>query len=179
MAKEFKYCPLCGKDTIYEDFKYHFACHNCDYEQYISPKPSAGVILRNSSGHIGLSLRAKNPHKGTFDFVGGFIDPEEEVEQAMIREIKEEISLDIEPNRLVYFTSKHGYYQYKNWMYYTVAFIFELYLYDQEVADIQVKDDIADLQWFSPDKVPLDNITLVDAIVPLRKYLKEKALIPN
>ncbi len=179
MAKEFNFCPLCGSDTIYEDFKHHFLCKNCDYEQYLSPKPCACVILRNNQGQIGLSLRAKDPHKGTNDLVGGFIDPEEEAEEAMIREIKEEISLDIDPKRLKYFTSKHSYYQYKNWMYYTVAYIFELYLTDLEVKNIVASDDVAGLQWFEADTVPLDNMALVDAIFPMRKYLKEKALVPN
>jgi ADP-ribose pyrophosphatase YjhB (NUDIX family) len=171
MASEFTHCPLCGDTTIVEDFKHHFICTSCAYEQYISPKPCSIAILRDGLGRIGLSIRGKDPHKGTHDLIGGFIEPEEEAEEAMVREIQEEIGLVIDPIRLRYFTSKHDYYQYKNWMYYTLANIYELHLSPKEVEQIKPGDDVESLDWFEPQNIPWEKIAFIGTTLPLRKYL--------
>lgn len=40
-------------------------------------------------------IRKFEPFKGTYDLLGGFVDPNESAEEAAIRELKEETGLDI------------------------------------------------------------------------------------
>jgi len=57
-----------------------------------------GVIVMNSDGKILISKRIENPEKpfpGYFQPVGGHIDPGEGAVEAAIREVREEIGVDI------------------------------------------------------------------------------------
>ncbi len=54
-------------------------------------------------------IRRKNPpFQGQFALPGGFVDPDETVEAACIREAKEETSLDVEIEHLIGIYSKPG-----------------------------------------------------------------------
>lgn len=55
---------------------------------------AADVILEHK-GKILLAKRNAEPFKGKFEIPGGFVNPGEPVDQAALREIKEEADLDI------------------------------------------------------------------------------------
>lgn len=53
-------------------------------------------VIRNKNGEILISLRNKNVHQGGYwEFPGGKVEPGETVQQALIRELQEELSLDV------------------------------------------------------------------------------------
>jgi len=73
---------------------------------YRSPEATVGAIntkVENGTRYILLALRNTEPYKNFWSLPGGHIDPCETVEQAVIREIKEEVGLDIQPEFLFYF----------------------------------------------------------------------------
>lgn len=72
-----KSCPYCGAPLTI----------------YANPTPTVDVIITTPEGVI--LIRRKNPPHG-WALPGGFIDSGETVEQAAIREAKEETGLDIE-----------------------------------------------------------------------------------
>lgn len=63
------------------------------------------VITKNENGtrYVLLALRNTEPFKNYWSLPGGHIDPYETAEQAIIREIKEEVGLDLTPRFLFYF----------------------------------------------------------------------------
>lgn len=73
---------------------------------YRSPEATVGaIIIKEEAGteSILLALRNTEPYKHYWSLPGGHIDPYETVKQAVIREVKEEVGLDIEPKFLFYF----------------------------------------------------------------------------
>ncbi|HEX9971449.1 MAG TPA: NUDIX hydrolase [bacterium] len=71
-----------------------------------SPEATVGAIITKveaGTKSILLVLRGTEPYKNFWSLPGGHIDPFETVEHAVIREVKEEVGLDLEPRFLFYF----------------------------------------------------------------------------
>jgi len=70
-------------------------CHNCgaEIECYRNPFPTVDIIIELDEGGIVL-VRRKNPPLG-WAIPGGFVDYGESLEDAAIRESKEETNLDV------------------------------------------------------------------------------------
>jgi 8-oxo-dGTP diphosphatase len=59
------------------------------------------AIVRDDEGRILLTKRAIPPYLGKWVMPGGKIDPGEPITAALIREVKEEVGLDVHVERLV------------------------------------------------------------------------------
>ncbi|MBT3323583.1 NUDIX hydrolase [archaeon] len=64
--------------------------------EYKNPAPTSNIIIVNDKDEICLVKRNIEPHKGRVAIPGGFVDYDETVEEAAIRESKEETGLDVE-----------------------------------------------------------------------------------
>lgn len=65
-----------------------------------TPKIMVDVVIPSEEGVV-LIRRGSDPYEGMWALPGGFVDVGETVEEAAIREAKEETSLDVELERLV------------------------------------------------------------------------------
>ena len=74
-------------------------CPRCkaDIEVYQNPIPTVDIIIEIESKGI-ILVRRKNPPYG-WAIPGGFVDYGESLEEAAVREAKEETDLDVEPVR--------------------------------------------------------------------------------
>jgi len=70
-------------------------CTDCSYVQFQNPVPGAGVLIEMEGGVV-LIRRGHEPHKGRWALPAGFIEADESIEEAAIRECKEETGLDVE-----------------------------------------------------------------------------------
>lgn len=106
----YRYCPVCGTERISFDPPRPFRCHACGHTSFFGPVAAVGAIVTDNRGHVLLVRRAHNPAKGKLGMPGGFIDPGETAEQALAREVLEEVGLSVlemqyltsAPNRYVY-----------------------------------------------------------------------------
>ncbi|MBN2104744.1 NUDIX hydrolase [bacterium] len=87
-----QYCLKCGanlKKILKEGFQ-HSVCHSCGWTYYNNPRPCVtGVIYQKQN--ILFIRRLTPPGKGKWDFPGGFMEIGEHPDQALQREIREEI----------------------------------------------------------------------------------------
>jgi mutator protein MutT len=104
------YCKVCGYKTSEKDIdgtprQY---CNNCEYVAYIDPKLVAVAIVSNEKQELLLVKRNIEPAIGKWAFPSGYVDSGEAVEDAVVREAKEETNLDIVVEKLIGVYSNTG-----------------------------------------------------------------------
>ena len=88
-----KFCGKCGSKTIEKSDERAIACPNCNTVVFpkISPAVIVAIICKNK---ILLAHNANFP-ENWHSLVAGYVDIGESLEEAVIREVKEEVGLDV------------------------------------------------------------------------------------
>ncbi|GAM76290.1 molybdopterin-guanine dinucleotide biosynthesis protein mobB [Vibrio ishigakensis] len=90
------YCPKCGAETLMSEQSRKYSCSECDFLFFQNVAAATmAVVTQFNEGKLWLlvATRAKDPGKGLYDLPGGFVDPDESAEQALERELLEEIGV--------------------------------------------------------------------------------------
>lgn len=152
----FRFCPRCGSAQFLSFSEKAHRCNDCDFELYNNASGAVVAIIRNNENEILFTRRAYNPCKGTLDLPGGFIDPGETAEEALAREIHEELNLQI--SKAKYKTSFSNEYIYSGLSVFTVDLVFECEILD--LSCLQVADDVCAYEFHKPHAQLLEQIGL-------------------
>src|SRR5438874_1375615 len=108
-ANTYKYCPQCAtpliEKHIYQSLRR--TCPACGFILFLEPKLVTVVVVQHE-GRFLLGRRNIDPGKGLWSFIGGYVDRGEKVEEAAIREVKEETNLDVGLDNLLGIYSANG-----------------------------------------------------------------------
>ena len=170
--KPFNYCPACGSpDISFSDMK-KLVCRNCSLTYYQNVAAAAGAILEYDN-KIVLIKRAKEPGKGKLDLPGGFVNPNESAEEALRREVKEELKIEV--GKLEYLGSYPNVYKYKGVVYHTCDLFFHSKI--DALGPEFDRAEIEELILVDPLKIPEDRIAFESIKIGLRifKSLKSHA----
>jgi ADP-ribose pyrophosphatase len=110
LASAFRFCPCCGTKQL-QSGQNPLSCPECEFAYYFSPVTAVGAIVTDEEDRVLFIRRAKDPGQGMLGLPGGFVDPGESLEQALVREIFEEAGLKATAMR--YLTSEPNSYLYK------------------------------------------------------------------
>lgn len=159
------FCYFCAtKLEEKSDFSWH--CPHCKYVQYESPKPATEIILRRDA-KILIAERGQEPDKGKFDMPGGFVEADETVEEAVLREAQEELGISSEDiTDLTYFTSFATHYPYGKEVYNVLVSVFVADL--KEGVVLKSLDDVVSTRWISLEDV--------DSVPWSREFQKQNAI---
>ena len=149
-----KFCPFCGASAPVYDGKKALRCKACGRRQFINAVAAVAVILRNERGEILLTRRAHDPGKGLLDLPGGFVDAMETVEQAVCREVKEELNVALE--NISYLTSFPNEYLFEGRITYTADLAFAATVKDW--SSLQPADDVATVEFYAPNQIPMEEL---------------------
>ena len=105
LAASLTYCSNCGARLAFgavpgED-RARLACPDCGHIAYVNPRLVVTTFPITDAGEIVLIRRGIEPGKGSWAQPGGFLEVDETVHQAAIRETFEETGLLVAPGEIV------------------------------------------------------------------------------
>ena len=165
----FKYCPSCGKQALAADSEKSLKCNNCGFLYFINAAAAVAGIITDRSSKLLLTIRKNEPYKGKYDLPGGFIDQWEKAEDALKREIKEELNLEI--IELQYFTSFPNEYLFKDVLYNTLDITYQCKVRD--FSPILARDDISGFDFVNPSELNMEDVGAASMKGIIKQYLRE------
>ncbi len=128
---------------------------------------AVGAIIE-CEGCVLATVRAGSPDVGMLDLPGGFVDHGETGEQALRRELDEELGLKgFIP---VYFGTYPNVYPYKSVTYHTLDLVFAVRLDEQPT--ITPSDDVAGVEWIKKSEVELRDFAFASVRAALSDYIR-------
>ena len=91
----FRFCPRCGERLSILDRggAPRPTCENCGYVQYLNPVVGVAVVVRDEQKRVLLGRRASGGYEGLWCIPCGYVEWDEEIRDAGMRELKEETGL--------------------------------------------------------------------------------------
>jgi len=108
------------------------------------PSLAAGVLLFDGDGRVLLVHQDYGQRMWTLP--GGMLDPGEAPHEAAVREVREEVGVDVRLDRLVgvyFLRRRHP----------GIRFVFVGHLASDQIPSIS-DDELDDMGWFAPDELP-------------------------
>ncbi|OIR11064.1 NADH pyrophosphatase [mine drainage metagenome] len=140
--KNHRYCGRCGTPTSRRQEEFCMVCPACGLVVYPRISPAVMVLIRRDNE----LLLARSPRfkPGVYSALAGFVEAGETLEQCAIREIREEVGLEI--SNLRYFRSQ-------SWPFPDSLMV--AFFADYAGGSITPEpSEIEDARWFLPDALP-------------------------
>lgn len=139
-----RFCGRCGTPTKFIEWETAAHCDRCGHRSY--PRISPCVIIAiYRKGEILLANNVRHKDSGMYSTIAGFVESGEQLEEAVHREILEEVGVRVK--NIEYFGSQP-------WPFPHALMVG--YIAEWESGDIKIDDhEIADAKWFSVDALPL------------------------
>lgn len=137
-----QYCGHCATPTTQLPEERAKRCPNCGLVNY--PRLSPAIIVLVSRGEEVLLARAHRFPEAMYSVLAGFVEPGESLEQTVIREVREEVGIDLKDIR--YFGSQ-------SWPFPNSLMIGFTAVYASGEIVIE-KKELADAAWFSKHNLP-------------------------
>src|SRR5919202_2533922 len=140
-----RYCPECGHELGWRIVggKSRPACPSCGHVVFEDPKLAVAVLIERDGG---LLLGRRSPDAaapGKWSFPAGFVDRGERVEDAAMREVREETGLEARLDALLGLYSATG-----------NPVVLAVYAATATGGSLAPGDDLAELAFFSLDALP-------------------------
>jgi ADP-ribose pyrophosphatase YjhB (NUDIX family) len=105
LASSLNFCSRCGASlrfgTIPGEDRQRLSCESCGHIVYVNPRLVVTTFPITDAGEIVLIRRGIEPGLGAWAQPGGFLEVDETVHQAAIRETWEETGLLVEPGEII------------------------------------------------------------------------------
>ena len=165
--EHFDYCPKCGEKTLAGDRR-RIACSACGFVFYFNAAAAVAGIIQKDDALL-LVTRATEPEKGKLDLPGGFVDHEETAEEALQREIREELNLDI--TEIQFFGSFPNQYLYQEITYPVLDFFFTCRAVT--LQDVKPQDDVSDFAFYKKEEIHVNDFAFPSTRMAMQKFLQQ------
>lgn len=168
ILEKFCYCPKCGSSHFVEDTEKSKKCENCGFEYFLNPSAAVAAFILNRNGEILIERRKKDPAKGMYDLPGGFVDVRETAENAIVREVMEETSLNV--TNAKYLFTQPNVYRYSDFDVHTLDIFFLCTVEDE--TQMKAADDAAECMWMKPEDIRTEQFGLRSVRQALHIFLE-------
>ncbi|NQU86532.1 MAG: NUDIX domain-containing protein [Mariniphaga sp.] len=165
----FKFCPKCGSENFPAISKRSLKCASCGFHYFINSSTAVAGIVINTKGELLLTRRAIQPHFGMLDLPGGFVDPGESAENALIRELKEELGIEVEA--MEYFGSAPNEYIYSEFTVFTLDLAY--CVKPVSLEGLKPMDDISGFEFVLPEKVDFNELPAISMQYFVRQLINK------
>lgn len=137
-----RHCGRCGRPTSRQPNEHSVRCERCQLSCYPRVAPAIIVLVRR--GEQALLARSARFPTSMYSTLAGFVEAGESLEQTLVREVREEVGIEVE--NLRYFASQPWPFPHSLMVGFTA---------DHAGGDIRVDgEEIIDARWFTPDDLP-------------------------
>ena len=137
-----QFCGRCGSPTRHHDTDRALECPECGLISF--PRVSPAVICLVERGREFLLARNARFPKSRYSILAGFVEPGETLEEAVAREIREEVGIEV--GHIRYFGSQPWPFPHSLMVGFTAR---------HESGEIRIDgEEIVDAGWYSPENLP-------------------------
>lgn len=147
-------CPKCGSHDFHQSGDKSLKCDQCGFHFFINSAAAVAALVTDEEGKLMLTTRAVEPDSGKLDLPGGFVDPGESAENAVKRELEEELSMKVKS--LEYIGSAPNEYIFSGYSVFTLDMAFRVI--PESVTGLVAMDDILDYRFYAEDEIDYTQI---------------------
>jgi NAD+ diphosphatase len=141
--RDYKYCGRCGTEMAIRRTELAKKCPTCGFVSF--PRLSPAVIMSIVRDKEILLARSPRFPKGMYSTLAGFVEPGETLEETVIREIREEVNVEV--SDITYIGSQPWPFPHSLMIGFTTRYA---------GGEIEVDNkEIEDAQWFSTNNLPV------------------------
>ena len=163
--KVLKYCPKCGSPQFEVSGDRSLKCKSCGFHLFINSSAAVAALVTDGNGKLMLVTRGVEPDYGKLDLPGGFIDPGESAENAVKRELFEELGMNVES--LEYLGSASNEYVFSGYSVFTIDLAFEVV--PENITGLKPMDDILDYNFYAEEEIDYEDIPAPS----IRKFVQD------
>jgi len=153
----YQFCPRCSTKGEFSEEEMSFRCTSCGFYFFLNSAAAVTGLIFNKDGKLLLVRRNVEPYYGKLDLPGGFVDPGESVEEALIREIREELGIVV--HNFSFFGSFPNRYPFSGMVISTVDMVFECTV--DNLNQIRVNDDVKGYEFFRPEDIDCEELPFI------------------
>lgn len=97
------FCPQCGMALVFwpRTAQRHPFCSGCGYVRYRNPVAGVAVVVRDDEGKVLMGQRDRGEYSGLWCIPCGYVEWDEDIRSAAVREFEEETGLVVRLTGLV------------------------------------------------------------------------------
>ena len=149
-----KFCPKCGSDKFEKSGDKSLKCSACNFHFFFNSAAAVAALIANNEGKLMLVRRGVEPDYGKFDLPGGFVDPGETAENAIKRELWEELGMKTKTVR--YLGSAPNQYIFSGYCVFTLDMAFVVT--PESINNLKPMDDILDYNFYAEQDFNYEDI---------------------
>jgi 8-oxo-dGTP diphosphatase len=144
----YRYCPSCATPLVEKQVGHTIrpVCPACGFIVFLEPKLVTVVVVQHN-GRILLGKRNIDPGMGLWSFFGGYVDRGEQLEEAALREVKEETNLDVRLDGLIGLYSESGRPH--------ILVAYRASVLNNDISAMAAQpEEVSEMAFFAPQEVP-------------------------
>jgi ADP-ribose pyrophosphatase YjhB (NUDIX family) len=167
LLRSLNHCASCGTELVAgvppTETRLRRLCPGCGFVAYVNPRLVVTTIPVTDAGEAVLLRRGIEPGYGSWAQPGGFLEVDETVTEAAIRETLEETGLLVQPGELVGLYSR------------LEAAVVTLVFEARIVGGVaQVTPEALEVRAFAADAVPWDEVAFKTSYFALRDWVETR-----
>lgn len=165
----FRFCPKCGSSRFNISGERSMKCSDCSFQYFINSVAAVAALVTDGNGRLLLTTRGVEPHYGKLDLPGGFIDPGETAEEAVARELDEELGLKVKA--VEYVGSATNEYIYEGFSVFTLDMAYRVT--PVSVEGMKAMDDILEYRFYSSGEIDFDQVPAPSIRQFIKKFFRK------